>query len=442
MAAHETMAEDRVMPHDLSAERGVLGAVLVHGDLWARAASELTTDDFYREAHRRIFAAMAGLREDGKPIDTLLLTAELRRTGDLDECGGPAYLSGLTDGVPRSANVEYYAGLVRETSRLRQAIVTANALVASAYDAQRPSAEIVDAGVRALLQVADAASVGAVPIDAAIRSYLSGLDQQGERVVPTGLADVDDIVGGFSQRHLSIVAARPSVGKTSLALSCAAAAARGGVPSVIVTLEVDPDALAGGLIASQSGVSGDRVRRGLLNDGDWQRISDAMAQLTNLPLYLVTGAYTLTQVAAWARRLRETHGVRLMFLDYLQLMGNQQARERHREVAVLSGGLKRLAKDEDIAVVALSQLTRESERRQDRRPQLSDLRESGALEQDADLVLLLYREEMHKPKPDNRGVGEVIVAKNRFGPVGTAKVSFRADCVRWANLAHGGDRDA
>ena len=426
---------ERVLPQDLSLERAVLGAILLHPQHWSQVASILTADDFLRKAHGLIFSAMARLTQAESAIDFALLRAELRSSGDEDEIGGPVYLASLVDGLPLGSHVMDYARVVREKARLRTAIFAANKLLAGAYAADQPVADLVETGVRDLLTLADAQESGVTSIGDALKSYIDALDDEQAVLIPTGLRDVDDIVGGFGRKKLTIIASRPGAGKTSWAITSADHAASKGIPTAIVSLEVDPSALAGNLIAAHSGVGTERMRRKNVGDWQWTRVSQAVGLLMDRPLYFVTAVRTLTPIAAWVRRLKEQYGVRLVFLDYLQLLVNPNAKDQQQETAAISRGLARIAIDEDVAMVALSQLSREPERRNDKRPHLADLRSSGSLEQDAHLVLLLFREEMHKPTDDNRGIAEVIVAKNRSGACGTCKVAFIAETVRFADLA-------
>lgn len=428
-------APPRTLPHNLEAERSVLGAILIDNDVWDIAASRITAPDFFRDAHGRIWKAFETLRNQERPLDLVCSKEELERVGDLEEVGGPAYIASLVDGVPRSTNVEYYADIVREKARLRSIIFEANKLLGNAYEAEDSSADIVEKATLALSLSIDAGLTGAIHIRDAIKQYMVDLDAPQGILIPTGLIDLDAKIGGIERRKLSIVAARPSVGKTSLALSWADNIAGRGDAVGIISIEMDPASLGANVLSAHSGVSTDRLRRRSASQEDWQKISSSLEQVFERNIYIVHDVTTLTQVAAWSRRLRDQFGVRIIFIDYIQLMGDLLSVNRQREVAHMSRGLKKLAVKDDLAIVALSQLSRESERRNDKRPHLSDLRESGALEQDADLVALLYREEMHKPKPENEGVGEIIIAKNRSGPVATIKATFMKETAKWANYA-------
>ena len=442
--------QQRTLPNNLEAERSILGAAMIENTTWTDIALRITAKDFFRDAHRRIFEGLERLSQAGKPLDLVLLKEDLEQEGDLEEVGGPAYLASLVDGVPRSTNVVYYCEIVREKARLRNSIFAANTLLGSAYEADQSADFVLEEAVKALLQLSDSGAVGERTLDEALTSYTNSITGDQPSRIATGLADVDSLIGGFERKKLSIIAARPSVGKSSLITSIAdyvtARIDAAGVhiePCGIITLEMDDETIAGNLVAAHSHVSSDRVRRRMATDAQWSKVSNAIEQLQGRPMYFVNAAGTLTQVAAWARRLKKKYGVRLLFIDYLQLLGNPAAKDRQQEVASLSRGLKQLAKDEDMAIVALSSLGRDPEKRMDKRPHNSDLRESGAIEFDADLILLLYREEMHKPNDEElKGVAEIIISKNRGGPVGTVKVAFIHETARWASLAIMPDADS
>lgn len=429
-------AQQRTLPYNLEAERSIFGAAMIENSTWTDIALLVTADDFFRDAHKRIFRGLERLAQASKPLDLVLLKEDLEQEGDLEEVGGPAYLASLVDGVPRSTNVVYYCEVVREKSRLRLAIFAANRLLGAAYEADQSANLVIEEGVNALLKLADTGAVGERSLNDALKSYTDTLVSDKAPGILTGLTDVDSMVGGFERKKLSIVAARPSVGKSSLITSIADLVTARNEPVGYITLEMDDETLAGNLVAAHSKVSPDRVRRRLVDERGWAQVTAAIGKLADRPLYFVSSANTLTQLSAWARRLRDKYGVRLLFLDYLQLMGNPAARDRQQEVATISRGLKTLAKHEDIAMVAVAALGRDAEKRNDKRPHLSDLRESGALEFDADLVMLLFRQEMYTPNDEAvQGIAEVIIAKNRGGPVGTVKLAFISEQARWANLA-------
>lgn len=426
---------DRTLPANIDAERAVLGAVLVDNAAWPLASSIVGEPEFFRDAHKRIWRALQQLANRAVAMDYMTLREELGRAGDLEPVGGLSYVLALTEGVPRATNVEHYARIVREKARLRELIYAANRTLAAAYDAEMPPEVVAEEAVRELLRVGGATTTGYITAKDALSTYMRDLDSERGVVLPTGFVDLDDLTGGLERRKLTIVAARPSVGKSSFALALADHLTKDGTPVGFVALEMDPSALMANLLAGVSRVPSDRMRRKSLDQRDWGRTADAVEEISARPLHIVHEAHTLAQVQGWARRLVDEHGVQALLLDYIQLLGDPQSPNRQAEIAYFSRGLKRMAKDLDIAMVALSQLSRASESRNDKRPHLSDLRESGALEQDADLVLLLFRGEMYKATDENRGVAEVIIAKNRQGPTGTAKLCWIGETARFENLA-------
>ena len=431
---------ERPLPHSLDAERAVLGAVLAYAERWPDAAAVLTGDEFYRAAHQTVWDAMRQLKTDAVTIDFLTVKELLARKGTLDGVGGPAYLAALTDAVPRSANVAHYAGVVKEQARLRALIAAGQQIVADAEASGMPADAVLEAGTRALLRLAVPTETDATPIGQAVANYLTTLDTDAASLVtPTGYADVDDLLaGGFRHGDLTIVAARPSVGKTAFALWSAITAAQKGKPSVFFSLEMSRDALVARAVSGMARVSGYRIAKRTLSPTDYEKILAAVTAFEAMPLLVHDAAQTLTQIAAWVERLQQRpEGLACVVVDYLQLLlpEGRRTQGRHEDVAAISRGLKRLARESNVALVALSQLSRAPEARTDKRPHLSDLRESGALEQDADVAILLFREEMHKPTDENSGVAEAIVAKHRNGPTGVTRLAFLKDLMKFENLA-------
>lgn len=428
---------DRTLPHAIEAEQATLGAVLLRSELWADVAAVVGPGDWFRDAHRRIWEAMGRLHDLAVAIDLLTVRHELARVGELDAIGGPAYLASLVDGVPRSTNVRHYAGVVRELATLRRLIAVAEEVGAAAYG-QEPSEDIVGRAMRALLQCQPAASDAGTTLGAAATAYVEALGQQ-EAVqrVTCGLRDVDDLLlGGLRRKRLAIVAARPSVGKTSFGLGMAMASARAGVRAAFVSLEMDTLSLSERALAWHAKIDGRRLQTKALAEDDYRRLGQSLASFERLPLLFYDRAHTLHQVAAIVHRLRQRpEGLGLLVVDYLQLLHGERAENMQQAIAAISKGLKRIATDEDVALVALSQLSRAPETRKDKRPHLQDLRDSGALEQDADVVLLLFREEMHAPTPENAGLAEVIVAKHREGPTGVQRVAFLPGRAWFEDLA-------
>ncbi len=432
---------DRVLPYNLDAEKSLLGAIIIDNSIWPLVAAVVSGEDFFRKAHQQIFQRMIDLLEKGKSIDFIILKDALAKHGELDDVGGPAYLSALTDGLPHATNVQYYADIVREHARLRSAIKVASTVMEGAYAREADAADVIEAGVTGLLQIADATTATVTKVEKAISEYMTTLDDAGttHQPIPCGYAEIDQLLGGWQRGQLIVVAARTSVGKSSFALGTAFSVARAGTPAAFVSLEMSRHVLSGQLLSWRSGVPAERVRRKTVNDLDYQKIGEAFAVFGDIPLYIIEATRTLTQVAAWSRRLRDQHAVGAIVVDYLQLLMHEtnergEGRRRH-EVSAVSRGLKRIATDLGVVVIALSQLNRAPEGRTDKRPHLSDLRESGNIEQDADIALLLYREEMHKRNEENEGVAEAIVAKNRSGPTGTVKLYFDKNLAMFRDLA-------
>lgn len=429
---------DRALPSSLDTEKIILGALLLSDEGWFDVSSRIRGGDFFRDAHRRIFEAMSRLADRRIRIDFVTLKDELLRTSDLEEVGGPAYLSALTDGLPRVSNLPAYCDIVREKARLRRLIQLYNKLVGEAYEAERTSTEIVDVSIKQLFEMAEVGSNSSMKAQAAIKEYVEALSA-GTLLdpLPTGFADVDDLLGGLNRHELTIIAARPSVGKSTLALGMAARMALKGVPVAFFSLEMRVETLAAQLLAWRSKVPAHTVRLKRANEDEYKRISEAWTSAPDIPLYLQR-VRSLTEIMARARRLKDEHDVKCAVIDYIQLLGGEGRFEnRQAEVAYISRVLKtRLAEDEGLAVVGLSQLKRQADgkgKKLDRRPQLSDLRESGALEQDADLAILLYRPEVEKATDENRGICEAIVAKNRTGPTGIVKLYFNKDLARFSD---------
>ena len=434
--SEEMAGADRVLPHNLEVEQAVLGAILLNGEAWATVAAILSPADFYRDAHRRIFEALSRMAAAGKAIDLITLAEALRASGDLDAVGGKSYLTSLVDGMPRAANVAAYAAIVRDKARLRSTVFVADKLMSEAYDVSAEPGAVLEDGVRHLLALSSASATEAVKASKAVHGYMEALDTGAlTAAVLTGYADLDKMLGGFRPGQLVVLAARTSVGKTSLALGIASAAARRGEAAAYLSLaDMSVTDLAAQLLSWRSCVPAEKLRRNTATAEEYARVSEAWAALEDWPLYLIDSARTLTQVAAWAIRMKAEHGAQLVVVDYLQQLEGTAAASREREVALVSRALKRLAMSQQVVVLALAQISRASESRTDKRPRLSDLRESGAIEQDTDVALLLYRDEMYRKKDGNEGIAEVIVAKNRTGPTGMERLYFDRNLARFSNL--------
>ena len=448
MADVATAAAERTLPHNLDAERSVLGAILIDNEAFNVAASVIDARAFFRDAHRRIFDRMVALSERSQPIDLVTLKEELERAGELDEVGGPAYIAALLDGVPRTTNVEYYARIVKEKSTLRHLIYSANKILANAYEADQDADLILDEAESAIFSVADdRIKSGFVPMRELVKDSFPKIEQLFEHKsfitgISTGFADIDKMTRGFQRGDLIIVAARPSMGKTSLVLNIAQHVAANRHVAGFFSLEMSKEQLFMRMLASEAKIDNYRLMSGQIGQKEYGNITHALETLSDAQLYIddTAGAGVL-EMRAKARRLQAEQGLDLLAVDYIQLMtGRGRFENRTLELASISRSLKGLAKELNVPIVVLSQLSRAPESRSDRRPQLSDLRESGALEQDADVVILIFREEMYKQSnepAETDGIAELIVAKQRNGPTGVVKLAFLKQQTRFANLAEG-----
>ena len=439
----ETATADRTLPHNLEAERSVLGAVLIRNDAINHATEIIDADDFFREAHRAIFNSMIALSERNQAIDLVTLKDELARTGQLDGVGGPAYVASLVDGVPRALNVEHYARIIKEKSTLRSLIYSANRILTTAYDGEQEADLQLDEAERAIFEIADdRLRTGFVPLRDLVHGSFEKLEQLGKRGalitgVPTGFEQLDEMTAGLQPSDLVIVAARPSMGKTSFILNVAQHVGTKTEMTVgVFSLEMSKEQLFVRLLTAEGRIDAHRFRSGFLAEKDYDRLSHALGTLVEARVFIDdTPALGVLEMRAKARRLKAEHGLHLLVVDYIQLM---QARGRYdnrqQELASISRALKGLAKELHVPIVALSQLSRAPDARADHRPQLSDLRESGALEQDADLVLFIYREEVYEQKEENEGVAEIIIGKQRNGPIGTVRLAFVKEYTRFETL--------
>ena len=449
MADSVVAPAERTLPHNLEAERSVLGAILVQNDAFNLAAQVIKAEDFYRDAHRRIFDGMAALSERSHAIDFVTLKEELSRNGNLDDVGGPAYVASLADGVPRATNVEYYAKIVKEKATLRNLIYAANKIVADAYGAEQESDLILDEAERSIFAVAeDRLKAGFVEMRDLVKENFPKIEQLFEQKrlitgVPTGFADLDGMTRGLQPGDLVIVAARPSMGKTSLVLNVAQyVAAQPDLTVGFFSLEMSKESLFLRLLTAEAHIDSHRLMSGAIGQKDYGRIAHALETLSNMRLHIDdTAGIGVMEMRAKSRRLKAEHGLNLLVVDYIQLMtGRGRFENRTLELASISRSIKGLAKELNVPIIVLSQLSRAPEARSDHRPQLSDLRESGALEQDADLVVLIYRDDVYNKDPNSpdAGTAELILAKQRNGPTGVVKLAFLREQTRFANLAPGG----
>jgi replicative DNA helicase len=447
--ARDPYAERRP-PYSEDAEQAVLSAMLIDQDAVLRAVEHLTDAMFYAGRHRLIFRAMTAIAERGGVIDPLTLSDELSRRGDLDGAGGKEYVGFLCDVVPTAANVEYHAQIVREKAILRRLIEVSTAIVQGAFEGRSTASELLDDAESRIFQVSqERLTDGFVRIKELMFSTVERIEAMkgGSSVtgVPSGFTDLDELTSGFQRSDLVIVAARPSMGKTAFTLNIAQhAAIEHRIPVAVFSLEMSKESLAQRMLTSEARIDAQRIRKGLLRDDDFPRLARAAGILSSAPIWIDdTPGMTLLEMRSKARRLRSESAIGMVIVDYLQLMsGPTNSESRQQEVSMISRGLKALAKELAVPVVALSQLSRAPEQRAEghKRPQLSDLRESGAIEQDADLIMFLYRQEFYDGPTDKdgnslEGKAEVIVGKQRNGPTGTVNLFFHKQYTRFENYS-------
>ncbi len=419
----------------MEAEQSVLGGILIENEAINKVMEIVTTDDFYRDAHRKIFYALINLSERDEPADLITLTNELRRMDQLDSVGGASYLASLIDSVPTAANIEYYARIVKEKAILRRLIQTSTEIITQSYEDRADVENFLDDAERAIFQISEhRVKPSFYSIRDIVKESFKTIEKLYERKelitgVPSGFKELDRMTAGFQPSDLIIVAGRPSMGKTALCLNVAQyAAIEKRIPVAIFSLEMSKEQLVIRMLCSEARVEGTRLRTGFLTESDWPRLTLAAGNLSDAPILIDDSpALSVLELRAKARRLRAEHGLSMLIIDYLQLMrGRARAESRQQEISEISRSLKALAKELNIPLIAVSQLSRKPEERRDFRPQLSDLRESGAIEQDADVILFLYRDELYNRAEDNpnKGKAEVIIGKQRNGPIGKVELAF------------------
>jgi replicative DNA helicase len=432
-------SEVKMPPHNIDAEISTLGSLMIDKNAITKIADIVQPDDFYKERHGKIFQAAQELYQDQESLDILSVSARLKEKKQLKDIGGRSYLTEIINAVPTASNVVSYANIVRKKSILRNLITAASDIVEMGYEEDKPVDEILDKAEQSLFAVGQSSvKQDFHPINTLLESAFDRIDEMHKdsgkfRGVPTGFYDLDGILSGLQKSDLIILAARPSIGKTSFALNLAVnAAVNDSVPVGIFSLEMSSDQLVDRMLASQSGVNLWNLRTGNLDsdseDDDFQKIGDAMGVLSEAPIYIDDSATAnIMEMRTMARRLQSEKGLGLLIIDYLQLMegrGGKSSENRVQEISEISRGLKNLAKELNVPIIALSQLSRAVENRSPQIPKLSDLRESGSIEQDADVAMFLYREDRENPDTENQNVVEIIVAKHRTGPVGKAPLFF------------------
>lgn len=432
----------RIPPHSVEAEQSVLGSILLDKEAMISVSETLVPEDFYKEAHKVIYESMLKLYNSQSEIDLITLTDELRDQGYLDDIGGIAYITSLSTVVPTTSNIKYYVNIVKEKSISRQLISAANDIINLGYDGSAKVEYVLENAEKKIFDISqERATNDFQPINQVISEALSMLEKLYKEKndvtgLTTGFRDLNKKINGLQRSDLLLIAARPAMGKTAFALNLVQNAALKGDASVAVfSLEMSKEQLVQRMIASQSTVELKKIKTGTLADNDWPRITDGMAILSGAKIHIDdTPGIKISELRSKCRKLKIEKGLDLVLIDYLQLMeGEGQNESRQQEIAKISRSLKILAKELDCPVVALSQLSRAPEQRADHRPMLSDLRESGSIEQDADIVMFLYRDEYYNPDTEKKNIGEVIVAKNRHGETGTVELVWFGGIQKFAD---------
>jgi len=434
---------EKLPPRSEEAEMAVLGSMLLEESATSQAIEFLEESFFYKESHKKIYGAIIELYDHNKAVDLLTVTELLKKKKELDEIGGASYIASLTETVPTAANIKHYAKIVKEKYVFRSLITTGTKIVSDAYKADGNAEELLDASEKMIFEITSRKTdSSASPIKEIVKNSIEAIDslyQRKENVtgVPTGFHEFDIMTAGFQPSDLIIVAGRPSMGKSALATCIAEhAGIVENIPTVLFSLEMSKEQLTQRMLCSHAKVEFHKVRTGFLSQSDWPKLTNAAGKLAESPIFIDdTPSISALELRAKARRLKSQHDIGLVVVDYLQLMrSTTNIDNRQQEISEISRSLKALAREINAPVIAISQLSRAVEARADRRPQLSDLRESGAIEQDADLVVLLLREEYYAPTPENQGIAEIIVAKQRNGPVGSINLTFLKEYTRFENL--------
>ena len=448
-AADLDVSRLRVPPHSIEAESSVLGGLLLDNGAWDRVGDVLDESDFYRYEHRLIFAAVRALVDASKPADVVTVFNHLQDQGKAGECGGLGYLNSLAQYVPSASNIRRYAEIVRERSILRKLVTASDEIATHAFNPQgRPVAQIVDEAEQKIFSIGEQGArmkQGFQSMESLVVKLLDRVQEMAEHPnditgVPTGFADLDRMTSGLQAGDLVVLAARPSMGKTAFAINIAEhVALKEGLPVAVFSMEMGASQLAVRIVGSIGRIHQGRLRTGKLNPDEWPRLTEAIERLRTVSLHIdETPGLTTSELRANARRLaRQCGKLGLIVVDYLQLMGGSSAAGDNRatELGEISRGLKMLAKELQCPVIALSQLNRSVEQRTDKRPMMSDLRESGAIEQDADIIMFIYRDEYYNKDSKEPGVAEIIIGKQRNGPTGTVKLTFLAPLTRFENYA-------
>lgn len=439
----DNMFMDRVPPQNIEAEQAVLGAILINSDALITAMERISSDDFYRGAHQRIFEAIVELAEDQEPVDLITLTSLLQNKQQLEEIGGVTYLSELANAVPTAANIDYYAAIVEEKSMLRRLIRTATQIVTNGYANEEDVGSMLSEAEAKILEISQRrSSSGFVVIRDVLMEVFEKVEslysnKGGATGVPSGFVDLDKMTSGFQRSDLIILAARPSVGKTAFALNVAQnVGVRAKETVAIFSLEMGAAQLVQRMVCAEANVDANRMRTGYLEGDDWEKLTMAIGALSEANIFIDDSAQiTVADIRAKCRRLQQEKGLGMILIDYLQLIaGRGKGDNRQQEVSEISRTLKQIARELNVPVIALSQLSRGVEQRQDKRPMMSDLRESGSIEQDADIVAFLYRDDYYDKESEKKNIIEIIIAKQRNGPVGTVELAFLKQFNKFVNM--------
>lgn len=434
------MVDEKLPPQNIPAEQSVIGAMLLDKNAIMQAVEILSPDSFYKEAHRYIYEAILSISDRNEPVDLITVTEELRKTGKLDAIGGSVYISDLLGSVPTAANVGYYARLVEEKAILRRLIEAGTAIVNDCFDEKNKVDFVLDNAEKTILEIAmKKARQGFFKIDNILKDVLDIMDKlygKKEAItgIPSGFPDLDRLTAGFQNSDLVILAARPSVGKTALALNFAQnVAIKYKMPVAVFSLEMSKEMLAQRLLCAEAEVDSQKIKTASLSDGGWKRLMKAIERLSQAPIFIDDSPLlTAMEMRAKARRLKKEHNIGMIVVDYLQLMqGRQNIDNRVQEISEIARSLKTLAREIDVPVIALSQLSRAIEQRQDRIPRLSDLRESGEIEQTADMVFFIHRDDYYNPTSDKGNIAQLIIAKHRNGPTGQIDLVFRKEFTKF-----------
>jgi replicative DNA helicase len=434
----------KIPPHSIEAEQAVLGAVLLDREAFISASEFINPEDFYKDSHRAVYEAAVELFERGEPVDLVTLSEQLRQKDTLDAIGGMAFLTDLSSSVPTIANVAHYAKIIYEKSLLRKLIRTCGEISGKSFEAAEGAAEIIEYAEKGIFDISQRRTFkGFVPLKEVLVSSFNKIEElynnKGKTTgVPTGFNDIDNKTSGLQKSDLILVAARPSMGKTSLALNIAQHAALiEQVPVAIFSLEMSRDQLVSRMICAEANIDSHKMRTGNLAEDDWPKLARVVNRLSSANIYIDdTPGITVAEMRSKCRRLKLEKGLELILIDYLQLMqGSGRAESRQQEISEISRSLKALAREMDCPVLAMSQLSRAPEMRSEHKPMLSDLRESGAIEQDADVVMFIYRDEYYHPDTEKKGIAEIILAKQRNGPTGTVELVWLDKFTKFADMA-------